>query len=146
MTNQFTLKVYPRGSGRSIYRIITISGGAKLDKLCGVILDAFNFSHDHLYEFCMNNKMYEWDNYQSNPDRGEPSTKIALNELGLVEKQVFSLHYDFGDDWMFSIKVEKIEEVEKVGKPEIVMAKGEVIQYPDYEEDWDEEADEYLEQ
>ena len=79
--------------------------------------------------------MYQEYNYQSDPEEDEPSTKIILDELRLVEKQKFSLHYDFGDDWMFTITVSKIVEVQKDFSPRIVKAKGSIQQYPDWNED-----------
>lgn len=61
-------------------------------------------------------------------------TDIALDELGLIEGQKFSLHYDFGDDWMFAIRVMKIEEVKKHRKLMLLSSKGSVEQYPEGEE------------
>ena len=52
----YTLKVYPNGLGKSVYRILKISGSETLDELCRIILDSFDFDDDHLYEFCMDNK------------------------------------------------------------------------------------------
>ena len=55
MRIQYTLKVYPAGLGRSVYRTITICGTDTLDQLCMAILSAFDFTAEHLYEFCMDN-------------------------------------------------------------------------------------------
>ena len=121
MRTQYTLKVYPAGLGRSVYRTITICGTDTLDQLCMAILNAFDFTAEHLYEFCMDNKMYSEDCYRFNPMEDDlfdeddaEGTDIALDELGLIEGQKFSLHYDFGDDWMFAIRVMKIEEVKNI--------------------------------
>ena len=121
MRIQYTLKVYPAGLGRSVYRTITICGTDTLDQLCMAILNAFDFTVEHLYEFCMDNKMYSEDCYRFNPMEDDlfdeddaEGTDIALDELGLIEGQKFSLHYDFGDDWMFAIRVMKIEEVKNI--------------------------------
>ena len=43
--------------------------------------------------------------------------------------------HDFGDDWMFTITVSKIVEVQKDFSPRIVKAKGSIQQYPDWNED-----------
>ena len=40
--SRYTLKVYPAGHGREIYRTIKISGKETLDRLCEYILDAFD--------------------------------------------------------------------------------------------------------
>ncbi len=58
MSNQYSLKIYPAGRGRDIYRNIEIWGNSTLDLLCEVIIKAFDFDSDHLYEFCMDNRMY----------------------------------------------------------------------------------------
>ncbi len=141
MNNQYLMKVYPAGRGRDVYRNIEICGNSTLNQLCGVILESFDFIDEHLYEFCMDNKMYSEDCYRFNPMEDDlfdeddaEGTDIALDELGLIEGQKFSLHYDFGDDWMFAIRVMKIEEVKKHRKPMLLSSKGSVEQYPEGEE------------
>ena len=114
------MKVFPAGAGREIYRVIELSGEHSLDDLCGAILSAFDFIDEQLYEFCMDNKMYSDWNYQSDPEDGEPSTRVKLDKIGLVMKQKFSLHYDFGDDWMFTIIVQKITETSERIAPTVI--------------------------
>lgn len=86
--------------------------------------------------------MYSDCSFQSDPEYGEPSTKIAMDKLHLEKGQNFSLHYDFGDDWMFTIHVQKIEEEEKGITPIVLKAKGEIEQYPSLDE-WDEDDEEW---
>ena len=138
MGNQYTLKVYPAGMSRTVYRVLQISGQDTLDTLCHTIITAFRFIDEHLYEFCMDNKMYSDDSYQSDLEyEDEPSTDIALEKLDLVKGQNFTLHYDFGDDWMFTIHVQKIEEETEKRPPMVVKEKGEIEQYPSWD-GWDE--------
>ena len=138
---RYTLKVYPAGMGREVYRTIEISGKDTLDQLCEFILETFDFIHEHLYEFCMDNKMYKDYNYQYDPKyKVEPSTDFAIDRIGLVKGQNFSLHYDYGDDWMFTIHVQKIEEESRRAAPKLIKAVGHVEQYPDWDE-WDEEEE-----
>ena len=147
MVNQYVLKVYPLGLGREVYRTLEICGDSTLDRLCEAILDAFDFSHEHLYEFSMDNKMYSDNCYQFQPSAVEgmltgkrhPSTNISLDKIGLQKGQKFTLHYDFGDDWMFPIRVMEIKQIPRKKKPCVIKSKGEIQQYPDYEEDSDEE-------
>ncbi len=70
-----------------------------------------------------------------------PTTDVAIDELDLEIGQIFSLHYDYGDDWMFSFRVQKIEETKGRAKRAVVSRKGEVEQYPDWDDE-DEEDDE----
>lgn len=132
---RYQLKVSPDRKWRTIWRDIEISGSETLDKLCTVILKAFDFTHEHMYEFCMTNRMYSPDNYMYEPDEpGQRSTEAKIDSLGLTEKQVFSLHYDFGDDWMFSIRVEKITDAPKT-RPIVTGIGGHLEQYPDFDDD-----------
>ena len=62
-----------------------ISGKDTLDDLCEFILESFNFIHEHLYEFCMDNRMYSEDSYQYEPEDGGPSTDVAIDKIGYDE-------------------------------------------------------------
>lgn len=137
-----------RNLSKSLWRTEILSdSGQKIPNSFGqnrssvtVILEAFDFIDEHLYEFCMDNRMYSEYTYQSDPEGDEPSADITLNEVGLCKGQKFALHYDFGDDWMFTITVSKISEVQENFKPRIVKSKGSIQQYPDWdEEDFDDE-------
>lgn len=77
----------------------------------------------------MDNRVYSEYSYQSSQDRGERSTKVKLDKVGVEIKQKFSLHYDFGDDWMFTITVQKIAVTEEKITPHVVKEKGFIIQY-----------------
>ena len=134
MNKKYTLKVFPAGAGRQVYRVIEMSGEHSLDDLCRIILSSFDFIDEHLYEFCMDNRMYSDYSYQSDPEGGEPSTRVKLDKLGLMIKQKFSLHYDFGDDWMFTIIVQNIAETAKKTVPRVIKEKGKIEQYSDWEE------------
>lgn len=134
MAQAYVLKIYPAGRSREIYRVMEITGDATLDDLCGAILDAFDFSDEHLYEFCMDNRMYSEDCYQSEPDYDERSTEALMDELDLIKGQNFSLHYDFGDDWMFTIHVQKILEESTHDGVTLLREKGELKQYPNWDD------------
>ena len=140
MNKLYLLKVYPNGNGREVYRKIEITGDATLDDLCRTIIASFDFIDEHLYEFCMDNRMYSDYSYQSAPECGKKKKKIRLDRLRLQEKQKFLLHYDFGDDWLFTINVEKINKTEMAILPRVIKQKGEIEQYPDVDDwDWEDE-------
>lgn len=129
MEKQYLLKVYPARKSRVAWRKIEICGNDTLSDLCTIILDAFNFDHDHLYEFCMDNRPYSNNAYTIDREAGYPEINIVIDTMELYEKQKFSLHYDFGDDWMFTIDVVKIVSVENYFKPHVISSKGKVKQY-----------------
>ncbi len=144
---QYTLKVFPQGQARKAYRVIIISGNDNLDRLCDVILMAFDFSHDHLYEFSTSGRLYSDDNYTCAPEyKGQPDTKTKIEKLGLKEGQKFVFHYDFGDDWVFEILVQKIKDENVRTFAHVAEEKGTVEQYPYYDEEYgneDEDDDDY---
>ena len=76
-----------------------------------MILSAFDFIHEHMYEFSMSGKLYSDDNYSCDPEyKGQPSTDTKLDKLELQKGQRFLFHYDFGDDWVFEILVQDIHD------------------------------------
>ena len=129
MEKQYLLKVYPAKKSRVAWRKIEICGNDTLTDLCTIILDAFNFDHDHPYEFCMDNRPYSNNAYTIDRDVDYPEINIVIDTMELYEKQKISLHYDFGDDWMFTIDVVKIVSVENYFKPHVIGSKGKVKQY-----------------
>jgi len=125
---KYTFKVYPAGRGREVYRVIEMTGEKALNDLCEFILESFDF--EHLYEFCMDNKMYNEYSYEYEPEDDGLSTDIKAEKLDLAKGQNFSLHYDYGDDWMFTIHVQKIEESKIAGANRLIKSKGTIEQYP----------------
>lgn len=91
MSNQYTMKIYPAGRGRDVYRNIEICGNSTLNQLCQIILKSFDFIDEHLYEFCMDNRMYSEYAYQSDPEGDEPSADITLDEAGSAKDR--NLHF-----------------------------------------------------
>lgn len=63
------------------------------------------------------------------------SDEVTLAETRLPEKGVMTFHFDFGDDWEFSIKLEKIAPPEEYPKaPKLLKSLGKAPkQYTDYE-------------
>ncbi len=140
---RYTFKVYPKGLGREVYRVFTFSGESTLDSLCIEILGQFDFIYEHLYAFCMDNSPYSGNedmHFEYQNELGETETDIPVKKLRLAKGQKFTLHYDYGDDWLFVISTQKIEDVEEEEPPKLLKSKGEVEQYPDWDdEEWDEE-------
>lgn len=123
-----------------VSRTIRIGGSATLDDLCDVMLRSLDFDHDHMYQFCMDNRPYSNNGYISGKGRdGMPSTREKLYRAGLKTGQKFLFIYDFGDDWMFQMEV--LSAVNESGNipAEVLESVGEVEQYPVWDETEDEE-------
>lgn len=52
------------------------------------------------------------------------------DEVDSYKWHSFLLHYDYGDDWRFTIHVQKIEEVDRYRKSKVLASKGRLEQYP----------------
>ena len=122
--------------GKGCYRHIKISGGATLEELHSVILDAFCFEDDHAHVFFLNNKAWSDGGYYSRyiEDEERFSCDVTLSQA-LEEKQKFLYIFDFGDEWRFQCRVLSIKG-EACSEAEIVRSVGEAPeQYPDYEDE-----------
>ena len=141
---QYTLRVYPKGMSREASCVLACPSDTTLEELARHILYAFDFDDDHLYEFCMTCRLYDSGNYRKRPygydyDEDERSCDVRLDELGLYRGLNFWFHYDFGDDWVFVVHVNKVDDGGD-GRVHLVSRKGHVEQYPSWDEDddWDE--------
>lgn len=143
--NRYTLKIYPNRMARTAYRVIEIDGSENLDMLCDAILFHFDFTSEHMYEFSLDGRLYTDDTIICESDEGQPTTdQVTIDQLGLAKGSKFWFHYDFGDDWVFVISVQKVTPADAPEKPKLLRSKGEVEQYPDWdddEEDWSDEEE-----
>ncbi len=118
-------------------RKLRIDGGDTLESLHNLIQSAVGFDDDHLYYFETGNDPYTEKYYCPDCNEHTRSTsEVTLNELGLVEGVIFHYLFDFGDEWLFELYVDKIIP-ERTLNGEIIEAKGKAPeQYPVYDEDW----------
>ena len=143
MAKEYIFRVKPKGY-RNNYRVIRIGCKRTLDDLHMAILDAYDFTAEHLYMFSPNRKPYDRNGYYSPYDEEHKSADQAVLEaLGLKLGDCWLYLYDFGDDWMFDVTLESIEDGRGNKKAEVMDGKGELEQYPDWEEDED-DGEEWL--
>lgn len=65
---------------------------------------------------------------------------VRLDTEYIVNALVLALDKGWGHDWMFTITVSKISEVQEDFEPRVIKSKGTIQQYPDWDEDdFDEE-------
>ena len=103
--------------GTGCYRHIRIGEQETLDRLHGVILNAFDFDDDHAHAFFMDDRY--WSDfcayYSDDMDEGcRMSYKMPLGRLGLEKGDKFKYLFDFGDEWRFQCRVmQELEEKTK---------------------------------
>ena len=104
-------KVWLPGSYRSLWRKVQVSDSTSLAKMADLILDAFNFDHDHLYAFIFKGKPWDQGAIKFVHPRadGMKADKMSLGNLDLKPGQRFTFLYDFGDEWPFLIRVVSLD-------------------------------------
>ncbi|MBW2331546.1 MAG: plasmid pRiA4b ORF-3 family protein, partial [Deltaproteobacteria bacterium] len=99
---------------------------------------AFDFDHDHLYQFSYKNRTGIL-NRINHPYTDKPpfTDEVLIGDLALKPGTVITYLFDFGDNWEFDVKLERIDPVDhKMKKPVILQSHGDAPeQYPT----WDEE-------
>jgi hypothetical protein len=99
-----------RGAGGSIWRRLAVPPYTSLDGLAGAILHAFDLDEDHLYDFRYRDQRGRTRVY-NHPytDEGPftPDITVAETELALKDEMHFT--FDYGDNWQFLVRLEKLE-------------------------------------
>jgi Plasmid pRiA4b ORF-3-like protein len=115
------------------WRRIAVPGAFSLDDLAMAVLSAFDFiDMAHLYEFRYHDQLAKLRRYyHPECDEGPWADQIQLEEAGLAEKQIIKFRFDFGDDWRFTLRLEKIEPLADSSAVQMLAAEGESPkQYP----------------
>lgn len=117
--------------------------GISLDYLAEIILKAFDFDNDHLYEFVFKNG-YGITERIVHPyieeHCGVFTSECVVGELPPYQGMELMFHFDFGDDWRFQLVVESIStEDNRIPEPKVIEQHGEPPeQYPEnFEAPWD---------
>ena len=121
-------------------RTIRIGSSSLLAELHDYIQKLYNFDDDHLYCFTFGAGRRKMEFARPEADGEYSAADVTLGELGLVKGQEFTYLFDFGDKWLFTIKVKGCQEG-TLAEPEMIKAVGEPPeQYPNWdEEEWEEE-------
>lgn len=103
-----------------VWRCVLVPANISFDQLHSVIQIVFGWENDHLYAFSPKG-------YSSSPQIEIPQPKSPLGDISgkslnayntklynvfTKEKQTYTYIYDFGDDWVHLITLEKIENKE----------------------------------
>lgn len=132
-------------AGTGCYRHIQISKSATLYKLHKAIISAFDFEDDHAHAFFMDNHYWSGNAafFSMKMHGDERLTKnYKLERLSLSKGDQFKYVFDFGDEWRFQCKVLR-ELDDQLDIPRVIRSVGESPeQYPVWDEEEWEDADE----
>jgi hypothetical protein len=119
-----------------VWRRIAISADDDLESLAQCILRSVRFDDDHLYEFVYRDRLGATTRVmRPYDDEGPFADEVRIGELPLSPGQSMVFHFDFGDDWRFDVRLERIEPPDpKLKGPKVLEKKGKAPQqYPDAE-------------
>ena len=120
-----------------IWRLIAMPSHKTLNDLVHVILRSVKFDDDHLHEFTFRDRMGATLRV-NHPATNEPpySDEVRIGTLPLEPGQTMELTYDFGDNWPFTVKLERIEPPDDKRKaPRILESHGKAPQqYPHWDD------------
>ncbi len=111
-----------------MWRRIAIGSKASLTRLADAIIDAVEFDYDHLYRFVYRDSMGVMVSANHSYMEEPPSAdEVRVGDLPLELGASMVFHYDFGDDWRFKVKLERVDPPadNDVQAPKILAEKGE---------------------
>jgi Plasmid pRiA4b ORF-3-like protein len=123
-----------------VWRRIAIPSTLTLAHLADAILDSVNFDDDHLYEFSWRDRHGAYATAStSGTDRDDLwANEVTVGDLPLRRRQSMRFLFDFGDNWEFKVKLEKIDPPNpSVEKAHVIEEHGTPPpQYPNWDEDF----------
>jgi hypothetical protein len=100
-----------RVSVQDVWRLIAMPAESTLDDLVTMILRSVNFDDEHLYAFTYRDRMGAKVRvvHAFMDGEGACTEDVEIGTLPLEPGQSMELHYDFGDDWRFNVKLVRID-------------------------------------
>ena len=120
-----------------VWRQIGIDAHLSLDDLASIILMAFEFDDDHLYEFSYKNPLgITVSFYHTYMDEGPFAEDVKIGDLPIAIGQTIKFLFDFGDNWKFTIVLEQINTKQLPNDRQILATYGTPpLHYPNWDED-----------
>lgn len=89
---------------------IAMPATATLETLVTAVLNLIEFTHDHLYRFSYRNRFGAFDHI-NHPymDDGPWADDVRIGDLPLEVGQAMTYLYDFGDQWEFTVTLERTD-------------------------------------
>lgn len=121
----YQLKVALQGAKPPIWRRVLVPGNLTLEQLHKVIQLCMGWTDSHLHQFLIDRTCYCLPNEDDAVRTSRPKNEAKFTLQALEEKILpgFQYIYDYGDDWVHQISVEKVLDPNE-GKPYPVLVAG----------------------
>ncbi len=112
----YTLRLNLEYSKPPIWRRIEVRSDITLETLHNIIQPAFGWWNYHLFRFSLGGGPYDWESelflcdFDANDgdDEGTHVSEVRIDETLQNPDDVLRYIYDYGDDWLLKIKLEKV--------------------------------------
>lgn len=104
----YTLKVSLQGIKPPIWRKVRVQGDIRLNELHQVIQNLMGWSNSHMHQYAVGNVLFGEPDPEFRAELKDEQ-KFTLADIAPQTGAKFRYDYDFGDNWMHEVKVEKIE-------------------------------------
>lgn len=137
MTFQFKIQLQ-NVTKPPVWRRVLVPSEITFEQFHYIIQDAFGWENAHLYAFSPSgygssprieinpeNNANDFSSFLSrNPTQSMDAAKTKLSSIFNREGQSFTYIYDFGDDWVHMITLEKIDETDNSSSATLLNGKG----------------------
>lgn len=137
MTFQFKIQLQ-NVTKPAVWRQVLVPSEITFDQFHYIIQDAFGWENEHMYAFSPlgygSNPMIEinpendandfFSSPSRNPTQSMDAAKTKLSSIFKKEGQTYVYIYDFGDDWIHKITLEKIDETDNSSSATLLNGKG----------------------
>ncbi|MBP8993608.1 MAG: plasmid pRiA4b ORF-3 family protein [Bacteroidales bacterium] len=121
-----------------VWRRVLVPSEITFDQFHNIIQDAFGWENEHLYAFSPSgygsspvievdpeNDAIDFSSFFSrNSNRKMNAKKTKISDIFNTEGQTFTYIYDFGDNWVHKITLEKIDETDNSPSATLLNGKG----------------------
>lgn len=94
-----------------IWRRIELNPNIFLDDFHRIVQTAMGWTNSHLHEFVAGRRRFAPAEFEV--ERAVDSRRFKLTDILNLERPMITYEYDFGDGWMHTIKLEKINLLDK---------------------------------
>lgn len=110
-----------------VWRRIAIPAKSDLEELAQLIIRAFDFDGDHLYQFDLRHREGRGlvVDHPYTEDAELHTDELSIGYLSLAERESIGFRYDYGANWRFDVRLEKIDPPsDTITEPTIVESHG----------------------
>ena len=120
-----------------VWRRIAIPAKSDLEELAQSIIRAFDFDGDHLYQFDLRHRDGRGlvVDHPYTEDAEFHTDEFSIGYLSLAERESIGFRYDYGANWRFDVRLEKIDPPsDTITEPTVVESHGAPPPEYDFEE------------